>query len=331
MSLKWTARRLQNESNYWVTAIILTAAHLDLFGWVGKRKIGSNAVAVRYGGNSDSWESFLDALSGIGLMNKQSNGYSCSAFALRYFTGDKRALLLPGYDAWRTWGDLAAVLTTTKRPRSQKPFVTDRAQSARLLQGLHLHAQQIAPYVIRRLRLGNAKTLLDIGGGLGTFACAFCRRYPRLQVTLLEHPNIAPLARRAVGDAGLAQRIRVVGRDFTRGSLPVGFDAVFASNILHAHGAVENRFLVSQIHRSLNPGGQLFLRDVFMRQDRIAPQWGALFSVGLLLCTPRGRCYSLDEIRNWLRQAGFATIQGPRQSSPLPFDPDAILVATKSS
>ena len=331
ITVKWTAKRLENESNYWRSAILLTAAHLDLFDWLGKRRIKSADAAIHYGGDKDSWESFLDALSGIGLIRKRANGYSSSAFAARYLTGDKRTLLLPQHDAWRTWGDLTAVLTTAKRPRTQKPFASDLAQSARLLQGLELHARQIAPHVIRRLRLGGAKTLLDIGGGLGTFARAFCRRYPRLQVTLLEHPNIVPLARRAVKDSGLAHRIQVVGRDFTRGSLPARFDAVFASNILHAHGAAENRFLLRQIHRSLKPGGQLIVRDVFMRQDRVAPEWGALFSVALLLHTPRGRCYSLDEIRHWLRQTGFATIQRPRRSSPLPFDPDAILIAKKSS
>jgi SAM-dependent methyltransferase len=331
MAVKWTAKRLESESNYWRSAILLTAAHLDLFAWLGKRKIKSAAAAVYFGGDEDSWESFLDALSGMCLIRKQATRYSSSAFAARYLTGDKRTLLLPQYDAWCTWGDLTSILTTAKRTRTQKPFASDRAQSARLLQGLDLHAEQIAPYVIQGLRLGGAKTLLDIGGGLGTFARAFCRRYSRLQVTLLEHPNIAPLARRAVEDSGLAQRIRVVGRNFTRGSLPVGFDAVFASNILHAHGAAENLFLLRQIHRSLNPSGQLIVRDVFMRQDRLAPEWGALFSIALLLHTPRGRCYSLGEIRKWLRQAGFATIQGPRQSSPLAFDPDAILIATKSS
>jgi hypothetical protein len=44
----------------------------------------------------------------------------------------------------------------------------------------------------------------------------------------------------------------------------------------------------------------------------------------------QGRCYALDEIVGWLRQAGFSRIKGPFRSSPLPFDPDSILIATKS-
>jgi len=68
---------------------------------------------------------------------------------------------------------------------------------------------------------------------------------------------------------------------------------------------------------------------VFMSRARTAPEWGTLFSVSLLLHTPQGRCYALDEILKWLRQAGFSNIKGPYRSSPLPFDPDSFLIAKK--
>ena len=330
MATKWSIERLQNESSYWHAAILLTATHLDLFRWFGRRKLNADVVAARFGGDQESWESFLNALSGIGLMRKQAERYSTTAFAVRHLTGDRRTLLMPGYDAWNAWGKLAIILTTAKRPKAQEPFATDRTQSSRLLQALHIHARQIAPQVIQKSPLNGARTLLDVGGGLGTFTCAFCRRYPRLQATLVEHPNIAPLARRSVRAAGLAQRIRVIARDFTREKLPVGFDAVFVSNILHAHSAIQNLALLRQLHRSLNPGGQLILRDVFMCSERTVPEWGALFSVALLLNTPHGRCYSLTEIRGWLRQANFSIIQAPVRSSPLPFDPDSVLIARKT-
>ncbi|HKA31731.1 MAG TPA: methyltransferase, partial [Candidatus Binatia bacterium] len=156
---------------------------------------------------------------------------------------------------------------------------------------------------------------------------AFCRRYPRLRATVVEHPRIAPLARRAVGAAGLGKRVRVIGVDFRRGALPRGFDTVFLSNVLHSHDADENRKLLGKVRDCLEPEGQLILRDVFMRRDRTAPEWAALFSVSLLLHTPRGRCYTLDEIADWLRRAGFSRIRGPFRSSPLSFDPDSLLIA----
>jgi cyclopropane fatty-acyl-phospholipid synthase-like methyltransferase len=117
--------------------------------------------------------------------------------------------------------------------------------------------------------------------------------------------------------------------DFTRDTLPGEFDTVFVSNVLHAHGAAENRSLLTRLHRCLKPRGQLILRDVFMNRDKTTPEWATLFSIELFLHTPHGRCYTLDEILGWLRQAGFIRIKGPVRSSPLAFDPDSILIARK--
>jgi 3-hydroxy-5-methyl-1-naphthoate 3-O-methyltransferase len=328
-SKKWNLKRLQNESSYWRPAILLTAAQLDLFAWIGNGKKTVGDTAAHFGGDPVGWEIFLSALCAMGLIRKRGSSYANTGFAARYLRNGGRTLLLPDYDSWNAWGGLAAVLTSGKRPKKQQPFASDRAKSERLLRALDLHAREIAPYLLKRLPMNGARTLLDIGGGLGTFSRAFCRRYPRLRATLVEHPNIAALARRAVRKSGMEKRVRVVGLDFSRDALPREFDNVLVSNILHAHGVAENRALLAKLHGSLNPGGQLIVRDVFMSGDRIAPEWGTLFSVALLLYSPEGRCCTLNEVRGWLRQAGFTSIKGPFRSSPLPFDPDAILTAKR--
>jgi len=327
---KWDLKRLRGESSYWRSCILITAAHLDLFSWIGKRERAPAALAAHFGGSPEGWEIFLNALCGMGLMRKRGAKYANTPFSWRNLSHGGATSLLPDYDAWEIWGKLASALTTGKRPIIQKPFFSHQKKAERLLRALHLHGQEIAPYLIEKLPLSGCRTLLDIGGGFGTFSIAFCRLYPRLRATLIEHPHVLPLARRAIRDAGMARRVRVVGMDFSRGALPRGFDAVFVSNVLHAHGVHENRSLLMKLYRCLNPQGQLILRDVFVSRDRTHPEWAALFSVLLLLHTPQGRCYALDEVLGWLRQAGFSTIKGPFPSSPLPFDPDSVLIAEKS-
>jgi 3-hydroxy-5-methyl-1-naphthoate 3-O-methyltransferase len=325
----WNRERLRSESSYWRSCILTAAGHLDLFDWIGRRKKSSRELAAHFGGSAAGWEIFLNALCGMGLLRKSGDKYTNGAFAARCLTRGGATSLLPAYDAWNTWGRLASALITGKRPAIQKPFVSDRFKAERLLRSLDVDAQEIAPYLIEKLSLSHSKTLLDVGGGLGAFSLAFCRHYPRLRATVVEHPRVLPLALRAVAKAGVARRVQVVGADFSRDALPEGFDTVLLSNVLHAHSVVENRALLRKLRRCLNPRGQLIVRDVFMNPQRTAPEWGALFSVLLVLHTPQGRCYTLDEIRGWLRQAGFSRIKGPVRSSPLPFDPDSVLIATK--
>jgi len=324
---QWGPERFRAESGYWRAAILMAAVEVDLFAWMGKKARSRAAVAAHFGGDPQGWEIFLDALCAIGLLRKRGKKYANSRFASRHLRGDAAAFLLRDYDAWQAWGGLAAALRGGARPNTQRPFFSDAKKAYRLLRALQVDARAIAPHLIARLPLQRAGTLLDLGGGLGAFAIAFCRRYPRLRATVVEHPRIAPLARRAVGGAGLGKRMRVIGVDFRRGALPRGFDTVFLSNVLHSRGADENRKLLRKVRNCLKPEGQLILRDVFLRRDRIAPEWTALFSVSLLLHTPRGRCYTLDEIAGWLRRSGFSRIQGPFRSSPLSFDPDSVLIA----
>lgn len=327
---QWNLRRLLSESSYWRSCILITAAHLDLFDWIGKREKTASALTAHFGGSQVGWEIFLNALCGMGLLRKRGERYANTVVSARYLSRSAATFLLPGYDAWEVWSGLASVLMTGERPTIQKPFFSEDRKAERLLQGLDLHARQIAPYLIRKLPLKSCRTLLDVGGGLGTYSVAFCRFYPRLRATVVEHPYIQPLARRAVRAAGMTKRVRVIGMDILREQLPRGFDTVFVSNVLHAQGIDENRSLLRKLHGCLNRRGQLILRDVFMSRDHTAPEWGTLFSVLLLLHTPQGRCYALDEILGWLRQAGFSQIARPFRSSPAPFDPDVILIARKS-
>jgi cyclopropane fatty-acyl-phospholipid synthase-like methyltransferase len=327
----WTFDRLRSEGSYWRSAILITAAHFDLFGWIGDQGKNPKAFAAHFGGRSDAWEIFLDALCGLGLLRKHAGQYANGAFAARRLSREGAASLLPAHDDWNTWGKLDSALTLGKRPATQQPFVSDRNKTQRLLHSLDRDAQEIAPYLIKSLPLSGSKTLLDVGGGLGSYAVAFCRHYPRLRVTLVEHPCVLPLARRAIAKAGMTKKVRIVGADLERDALPGGFDTVLVSNVLHGHGVSVNRSLLMKLERCLNFGGQLIVRDVFMNRQRTAPEWGTLFSVLLLLQTPQGRCYALDEIRAWLRRAGFSRIRGPFRSSPLPFDPDSIIIAIKTN
>lgn len=326
---QWTLGGLRAESSYWRACILLTAAHLGLFAWIADGEKKAPAFTAHFGGRTPGWEIFLDALCAMGLLRKRARGYGNSSFAARNLAGPAAASLLPGYDELRRWSGLASALMSGKRPRLEIPFLSNGTETRKLLRSLDLDAQQIAPHLVSKAPLKRSKNLLDVGGGLGAYSVAFCRRYPKLEATLIEHPKVAPLARTAIRELGMSRRIRVIKADVFRQPLPGGFDAVLLSNMLHAHGVRENRLLISKLHRCLTAHGRLILRDVFMRGDRTAPEWGALFSVSLFLHAPRGRCYAIGEVLEWLRRAGFAQINGPFRSSPLSFDPNSVLIARR--
>jgi len=323
----WSVERLRRESSYWRSCIIITAGELGFFSVIGKRQKDPAALAAYFGGTPAGWEIFCNALCAMGLLHKRGGKYANSVFSLRCMSDGRASFLLPEYDAWKMWGRLAAALRSGKRPKIHKPFFIDENKARRLLDALDIDAQEIARHLVKKLPLKPARTLLDVGGGLGAFSIAFCRRFAKLQATLIEHPRTVAFARRAVARAGLSKRIQVIGVDFASQDLPRGFDTIFVSNILHSQSIQQNRALLLKLRNCLNPEGYLVLRDVFMNRDKVAPEWATLFSLALLLQTPAGRCYALAEVLDWLRQSGFARIKGPLASSRLTFDPDEVLIA----
>jgi SAM-dependent methyltransferase len=327
---QWTPQRLRSAGSYWQARILGTAVHLQLFDWLGNRARNARAATNHFGGTREGWKIFLDALSAMGLLRKRAVSYENSTFALRYLCSGKGSFLLSDYDAWNVWGRLPNSLTSGKRPKVAQPFFTEREQTERLLQSLDKDARKIAPYLMARLPLSRSKTLLDVGGGLGSFTIACCRRSPHLRAIIVEHPRVVSFTSRAVKNAKIAKRVQVRGLDIVKEPLPRGFDLVLISNVLHGQGVRENRALLRNVYRCLNHGGRIVLRDVFMNRVGTDPEWGALFSVALFLHTPNGRCYALDEVRGWLLAAGFSGIKGPFRSSPLSFDPDSVLIAEKS-
>lgn len=327
---QWTPQRLRSAGNYWQARILTTAVHLQLFDWVGNRARNARAATNHFGGTREGWKIFLDALSAMELLRKRASSYENSPFALHYLCSGRGSFLLSEHDAWNVWGRLPDSLISGKRPEVAQPFFTERDPTERLLQSLDKDARRIAPYLMARLPLTRSKTLLDVGGGLGSFTIACCRRSPNLRAIIVEHPRVAGFTSRAVKNAKLAKRVQVMGLDIVKEPLPRGFDLVLISNVLHGQGARENRALLKSAYRCLNQGGRIVLRDVLMNRAGTNPDWGALFSVALFLQTPHGRCYALDEVHGWLRAAGFSGIKGPFRSSPLSFDPDSVLIAQKS-
>jgi SAM-dependent methyltransferase len=324
-------QELRSIGCYWRARIVGTAFHLRLFEWLGTRAKTAGAVGSHFGGSSQDWEIFLDALAALKLLRKRGKRYANSRLVARALRSQTASFLLPDFDAWNLWGRLPDILTTGNRPKVAQPFFTDRVKAERLLRALDNDARKIAPYLIRRLPLSRAKRVLDVGGGLGTLALACCRRFPGLRATILEHPNVAPLTRSNVEKSRMKNRVEVVALDVFKDRWPRGgFDAVLASNVLHGQGARENRALIASAYDCLNQGGYLIVRDVLGGADATDPAWGSLFSVALLVQTPTGRCYSLNEVRGWLHQAGFTNLQGPFASSPLFFDPDSLLIAQKN-
>ena len=173
----------------------------------------------------------------------------------------------------------------------------------------------VAEQVLSSFSFRACRSLLDIGGGAGAFAMAAARRWPRLDVSVVDLPQVAAIARERIRAAGLDRRIDVFGADATADFLPDGFDAASMVRILHDHGDERALELLRAAHRSLRPGGTLVIAEPMAGSGRAGRLVSAYFNV-YLLAMGSGEPRTPAALARLAREAGFRRVRRRRTSVP---------------
>jgi len=208
---------------------------------------------------------------------------------------------------WREWEGLLDAVRTGKATRERNSYVDSPADLELLVWGLHeiAVARGDARWMAHAIPLERCRTLLDVGGGAGTYAVAFCHTNPALHATVLDLPAALPTARRILKQFDQTARVTLMAGDYLSEPIRGGpYDAALLSNIVHLHDEAQAEELLRRIHAVLSPGGILIVKDYVMEPGRTQPESGALFALTLLLAT-HGRTHTFAEMSKWIARAGF--------------------------
>lgn len=193
---------------------------------------------------------------------------------------------------------------TTHIFRDGVPSALDAESSARdstlCLAG---RARNVAPYLGTRIRIPEARVLLDVGGGSGIYAYALLRTHPQLRAIILDRPEVLKVAAECAADWQVRDRVSFHPANLLEDPYPSA-DAVLFSNVLHDWDVPDCRRLVARAAGGLPKGGRVLIHDVFLNDDMAGPLPVALYSA-LLFALSEGRAYSSEEYGNWLREAGL--------------------------
>lgn len=284
--------------------VFLTAAELDLFTLLSGKPLSLEEAAAARGADRRALAILLDALAGMGLLEKRDGRWRTAPELAPFLSADGEKSLLPlalhSVHLWDRWSRLTEVVAGA-RPSAGDPEAATRA----FIGAMHAVAAPRAEGLVAAVAPGGARRLLDVGGGPGTYALAFVRAVPGLRATLFDLPPVVEIARANVAAAGLLDRFDLVAGDLRTDPFPGGHDLAFVSAIVHMLGPGGNVALFRKVHAALVPGGRVVVRDHVMSPDRTAPRAGALFAVNMLVGTEEGGTFTFDEIAGWLREAGF--------------------------
>ena len=298
---------------YWETKILLTAVRLDVFSVLdGKSKTAAEA-ATRIGAQEAALALLLNALVAMRLLTKTADLYGNTGVAethlVRHSSQYIGHLLLLHDAEWNNWGKLEETIRSGSRTVDRHVFETDPALGTNVLAVLHRIGRQSGPELAKRLGLQGPLHLLDLGGGAGTNAIAFCQVYPDVTATVFDLPATLPLTEKTVKDAGLESRIALRAGNFNQDELGGPYDLVLMSDILHYQTFDTNQALVKKVYAHLTPGGRLVIKDRFLDEAGTAPAWTTAFAVHILVNTQKGACFKTADAVRWMKKAGFGSLQ----------------------
>lgn len=304
---------------YWEAKIFLTSVRLDIYTFMAEGSKTGEELAKAIDVETDFLIRLLDALVTIGLLKREGDRYTntpvVQEFLVKgspFYAGE---LMLLQDDEWENWGHLEEIIRTGQPIVKENIFMNRPEVGANILRVLHRMAMRNAPSIAKAVDLSETRTLLDVGGGAGTYSIHFCKANPELSVTLFDLPGSIPVAEKNIEEFGMAGRIQLMPGNFKTDSIPGPYDAIFFSDILHYQTYEENQSLFETLYGALAPSGKIIVKDMFVSDDPANPGWNALFTIHLMVYTEKGRCFRVQELKEWLTKAGFEGIQELERST----------------
>jgi SAM-dependent methyltransferase len=157
--------------------------------------------------------------------------------------------------------------------------------------------------------------MLDVGGGAGSHAERLADAVDGLEVTVLDLPEVRPLA------AERHPSVPFITGDLEqpRFGLAEGeqWDALLLANILHDHDAERCRQILGEARGLLRPGGTLLLYEWVLNDDRDSPAPVALFDLMMMVENEGGAAWTEGGLRSFLSDAGFSGFEVNRGFGPI--------------
>ncbi|MFH2000163.1 MAG: methyltransferase [Planctomycetota bacterium] len=307
MSMASRERIEKLSSGFMPARVLLTGVELKVFDAIGKKSLSAAEVAKLTRTHAESMERLLNALVGLGVLNKKGDEFQNTPSSLTHLIEEAPEPLLHIMqhrgNMWQTWSHLDEIVKTGHVPERRR---TKKTQES-FIKGMADVGILSAAATARLLKheLTSAGRLLDVGGGPAVYACEFARHAPNLKVTVFDLPGPLAIARETIRCAGLQSRVKVKEGDVLKSpSLGAGYDLVFMSNLIHSFKRPVAADLIRKAAKAMKKSGHMIIKDFYIKRQGTAPVFSALFSINMLVADA-GDCFTRTEVEQWMTDAGI--------------------------
>jgi ubiquinone/menaquinone biosynthesis C-methylase UbiE len=306
-------RIMQMAWGYAPPLIIEAAVNHGVFDSLAQSPKTTQQLARKTRASERGLTAILNALVGLQLLARKGNRYALTPESAAFLVSTR-----PSYHGMffhhttrhliPKWLQIIDVVRTGK-PAAAVNSKRDGAKFfAKFVESLFPLSYAAASALGGHLRISKAKApvnVLDIAAGSGVWGIALARQSARVRLTAVDWPEVLKVTERVARRHGVGDRLTKIPGDILKVNYGNGHHVATLGHILHSEGRDRSRRLLKKVYDALSPGGTIAIMEFVVNRDRTGPPMSLLFAVNMLVNTQAGDTFSFEEIRGWLREAGF--------------------------
>lgn len=299
---------------YQKTAALTAAIKLDILTLIDAGAATSDALAERTATSGRGIRILCDFLTVIGLLTKQDGAYGVTEAGKRYLDRSSPSWMGSSIEFFAAPEMLRLVLddpvSYVRRGGSAglAHLAPDHPIWRRFAKAMTPIARLSAKRAAAQLAIrpsGSPAKVLDVAAGHGFYGIELARVLPEVVVTAVDWPGVLELACANARDEGVSERFRTVAGSAFEVDWGSEFDLVILANFLHHFSPEDCATLLRKVKSSLSPQGRACAIDFVPDDDRVSPPMQAMFAFWMLATTPGGDAYTLADLNEIARAAGF--------------------------
>jgi SAM-dependent methyltransferase len=314
-----------------IAKVLVTACELGVFDALDKQSLTLESLAERLQCDPQGLQLLLQLLISAGYVRLRQGKYRNTRVAQRWLASSSPSSVAPyiihSPDIVAIWDHLPQVVREN-RQAMRMPYEEDAtkpemaAALARHYAGLASLAMVLGGEVVRRTPIPpHATQLLDVGGSHAAYSVLFCRKYSRLQATILDIGPGIEAGKHTAKQTGMEDHISFLCADIVKenfaAELSSSFDVALYFHIAHLLPPEINAAVLAKVAKTLKPGGVVvFVDQVTDQTPRLSLAALMVQFMALTVTTVGGTCYPFATVKGWLEQAGMSNVRSHRLLTP---------------
>jgi len=251
---------------------IKAALELDLFKHLANAAKETEEIASSIGAIPPRLVILLEALRHIGITAEEGGKWSITPFAKTMFLPDRdlpNLCMVPLAEAMAQLSDsfylkIADAVRGKVAFKAEVPYPPITREENLYFEEIHRSNAHFAiKLLLEEASLVTAKSMVDVGGGIGDISAALLKKFPQLDSTILNLPGAVALVNENAAKKGVGDRLRGAAVDIYKEPYPIA-DAVMFCRILYSANEQLTAMLCTKAYEALTPSGKLIILDMII-------------------------------------------------------------------